>query len=63
MPLIIVGKGSGSVIYKKPVGDEVPRIGRLIYLNEIVHQHKRERAVRELSHSMALLQLTLLERK
>lgn len=61
MPLIIVGKG--RVIHKKPVGDEVPRIGRLFYLNEIVHQHKRERAVRELSQSMSLLQFTLLKRK
>jgi len=57
MPLVIK---DGKVVYNKPTADEMPKIGKYVALNSIVHMHKKHAHIRNLSDSMSVLQRSLI---
>ena len=59
MPLIV--KQKGEVVYEPP--HQRPVIGRLVFLNTIVEEHRRRVHVAQLSKSMSIIQSALLRRE
>lgn len=57
MPLVVV---DGQVMYRRPKKDELPKIGRMYFMNQIYIRKQRDQQCRELSKSMSSIQKALL---
>lgn len=54
MPLVVLGKG--LVDYQRPNKQELPKIGSLVCMNEIVQSQRRRAQIAQLSVSMSFIQ-------
>jgi hypothetical protein len=61
MPLVVTGKG--RVEYQRPNEQELPRIGSLVCMNEIVQSQHRRAQIEQLSISMSLIQEVYLHKE
>lgn len=61
MPLVVIGKG--RVEYQRPNEQELPRIGSLVCMNEIVQSQHRRAQIAQLSISMSLIQEVYLHKE
>ena len=61
MPLVVLGKG--LVDYQRPNEQELPRIGSLVCMNEIVQSQHRRAQIAQLSISMSLIQEVYLHKE
>jgi len=61
MPLVVLGKG--IVDYQRPNEQELPKIGSLVCMNEIVQSQHRRAQIAQLSISMSLIQEVYLHKE
>ena len=61
MPLVVTGKG--RVEYQRPNEQELPRIGSLVCMNELVQSQHRRAQVAQLSISMSFIQEAYLQKE
>ena len=61
MPLVVLGKG--LVDYQRPNEQELPKIGSLVCMNEIVQSQHRRAQIAQLSISMSLIQEVYLHKE
>jgi hypothetical protein len=61
MPLVVIGKG--RVEYQRPNKQELPQIGSLVCMNEIVQSQHRRAQIAQLSISMSFIQEAYLHKE
>lgn len=61
MPLVVLGKG--VVDYQRPNKQELPKIGSLVCMNEIVQSQRRRAQIEQLSISMSFIQEAYLHKE
>jgi hypothetical protein len=61
MPLVVLGKG--LVDYQRPNQQELPKIGSLVCMNELMQSQRRRAHIEQLSISMSFIQEAYLHKE